>query len=59
MASELKIASALVFERRSPISSSVDRGRPKTTARTRLTNRPDGVRATFAAGLATSVPGPM
>src|SRR3954449_10167294 len=59
IASELKIARALVFDSRSPISSSVDSGRPKTTARARLRNRPVGVSATFAAGLATSVPGPM
>ena len=59
MASELKMASALVLDRRSPISSSVDRGRPKTTARTRPKNRPVGVRGTLAAGLATSWFGPM
>ena len=32
MASELKIASAFFFDRRSPISSSVESGRPKTIA---------------------------
>ena len=58
MASELKIASALGFESRSPISSSLDIGRPNTTARTRATRRPPGVRGRLAAGLATSWPGP-
>jgi hypothetical protein len=59
IASELKIARAFVLLSRSPISSSVDSGRPKTTARTLAMNRPVGVRATLAAGLATSWPGPM
>ena len=59
MASELKMASAFVFDRRSPISSSVERGRPNTSARARLRNRPLGVRVTSAAGFATSWPGPV
>ena len=58
MASELKIASALVLLSRSPISSSFDSGRPKITARVRARKRPVGVRATLAPGLATSWPGP-
>ena len=59
MASELKMASALRFESRSPISSSLESGRPNTIARTRATPRPNGVSATLAAGLATSWPGPV
>ncbi len=60
MASELKMASAFFFDRRSPISSSVESGRPKTTARTRVEGPPrTGVVSTFAAGLATSCPGPV
>ena len=53
------MASAFFLDRRSPISSSVASGRPKTTPRTRAKNRPVGVRATLAAGLATSWPGPV
>jgi hypothetical protein len=53
------MASALRFDSRSPISSSVDRGRPKMSARVRARNRPVGVRATLAAGLAVSWFGPV
>ena len=40
MASELKIASAFFFDRRSSNSSSFDSGRPKRSARTRARARP-------------------
>ena len=40
IASELKIASAFFFDRRSSNSSSFDNGRPKTTARNRASARP-------------------
>ena len=46
------MASAFVFDRRSPISSSVDRGRPNTTARTRRRKRPPGVGVDVRGGLA-------
>ena len=59
MASELKIAIAFFLDRRSLISSSVDRARPKRIARTRPTSRSPGVRATLAARLAVSCPGPV
>ena len=59
MASELKMASAFGFESRSPISSSLERGRPKTMARSRATSRPVRVSGRLAAGLATSWPGPV
>ena len=59
MASELKIARAFGFDRRSPISSSLDRGRPKTIARSRASSRPVGVGGRLAACLATSWPGPV
>jgi hypothetical protein len=59
MASELKMAIAFFLESRSPISSSVDSGLPKTIPRIRFRHRSEEVRATLAAaGLATSVPGP-
>ena len=53
------MASAFFLERRSPISSSVDSGRPKTIARILLIRRPVGVSGTLAAALATSWPGPV
>ena len=59
MASELKMASAFVLDRRSPISSSVDRGRPNDDHPTRPKNRPIGVRGTLAAGLAIRCLRPM
>ena len=59
IASELKMASALRFDRRSPISSSLASGRPNRIARVRSKNRPLVVSATLAAGLATICPGPV
>jgi hypothetical protein len=56
MASELKIASAFVFDSRSPISAALDSGRPNSTARARANARPIFVRGTDAASLAMSVP---
>jgi hypothetical protein len=56
MASELKIARALTFDRRSPSSSWIDSGRPKRTARTRATALPARVRGAEAASRATSWP---
>ena len=58
MASELKIASAFVFDRRSPTSSSFASRRPNTSWRSRATARPVGVRGIDAASRATSAPGP-
>src|SRR5215212_8805459 len=54
MASELKIASALTFESRWPISSWIESGRPKRTPRTRASARPSCVRGSDAASRATS-----
>ena len=59
MASELKMASAFFFDRRSPISSSVASGRPMRTRLTSTIARPSRVLGAMAAGLATSVPGPV
>jgi len=59
MASELKMASALVFDRRSPISSSVARGRPMKARRVRSRARPAGVVGALAAGLAVRTPLPV
>ena len=57
--SELKIASALVFDSRSPISSWIESGRPKSTPRTRANVRPSGVSGWLAASRAVSWPGPV
>jgi len=54
MASELKTASAFVFDRRSSISSSLARGRPIATALTCAQTRPIVVLGSVAAGLAVS-----
>src|SRR6185436_16981541 len=59
MASELKIASALVLESRSPISSSWWSGRPRTMPRAFAMSRPLGVVGTLAASLAVSWPFPV
>ena len=59
MASELKMASALVLDRRSPISSSWWSGRPRRTPRTLASARPPGVVGMLAASLAVSVPSPV
>ena len=56
MASELKIARAFGFESRSPMSSWIERGRPKTIARNRANARPALVRGADAASRATSWP---
>ena len=53
MASELKIASALVFDSRSPISSSVARGLPMRTRRTRSQARPVAVVGALGIGRVT------
>ena len=59
MASELKTASAFGLESRSPISSSLARGRPKATALTLAHARPIAVVGALAAGFAVSWPGPV
>ena len=59
IASELKMARALGFDRRSPISSSWWSGRPRTTARTFATRRAPGVVGMLAASLAVSWPLPL
>ena len=59
IASELKIASAFFFDRRSSISSSFESGRPNTTARMRASALPRPVRGTDAASRATSWLGPV
>ena len=59
MASELNMASALVLDKRSPISSSLARGRPMSTRRTRSMARPSGVVGALAAGLAVRTPLPV
>ena len=56
IASELKIARALTLDRRSPISSWMDSGRPNRIARTFASARPAGVRGSEAASRATSWP---
>ena len=58
MASELKIASAFFFDSRSPISSSFDSGRPKTTARRARAAGRGRCAARWPPRLATSWPGP-
>ena len=59
IASELKIASALVFESRSPSSSSLASGRPSATDLTRATSRPAPVAGVLAFSFARSWPGPV
>ena len=59
IASELKTASAFGLESRSPISSSLARGRPMATAFTLAQARPTGVFGALAARLAVSWPGPV
>src|SRR6476659_2327170 len=59
IASELKIARAFFFERRSPISSSLARGRPRSSAFARDQARPAAVGGTNAASFAVSCPGPV
>ena len=59
MASELKMASALGLDRRSPISSSWWSGRPSRTPRIRARARAPGVVGTLAASLAVRVPSPV
>src|SRR5687768_1999025 len=59
IASELKIARADFFERRSPISSSEASGRPSATALADAMIRPTFVFGALAAGLATSWFGPV
>src|SRR4051794_1721176 len=58
MASELKIASAFFFDRRSPISSSFASGRPRSTPLSRTRARPNVVVGALAAAFAVSCPGP-
>ncbi len=53
------MASAFFFDRRSPISSSLASGRPKTIDFARATSRPAGVSGRLAAFFATSWPGPV
>ena len=53
------MARAFFLASRSPISSSLASGRPKTRLRARKTSRPAGVRGTLAACLATIWPGPV
>ncbi len=53
------MGSASRFDRRSPISSSLARGRPISQALTRISPRPRRERGADAAGLATSWPGPV
>ncbi len=59
MASELKIASAFFFDRRSPSSSSLASGRPKRKPRIVAKPRPIGVVGALAASLAVSWPLPV
>ena len=59
MASELKMASALTFDRRSPASSSEASGRPRTTPRILWSIFAPGVVGMLAASLAVSWPGPV
>ena len=59
IASELKIASAFFFERRSPISSSLASGRPIVAALNLAMTAPRGVVGRLAASFATSWPGPV
>jgi hypothetical protein len=54
MASELKIASAFFFDRRSPSSSSLASGRPTKNPRMPAHSRPVGVVGALAATLAVS-----
>ena len=59
MASELKIARAFFLARRSPISSSLARGRPRSACLSRALKRPMLVVGALAAALAVSWPGPV
>ena len=60
MASELKIASAFFFDRRSPSSSSLASGRPtKNAADRRAQAGRSAVVGALAASLAVSWPGPV
>ncbi len=59
IASELKIASAFVLDRRWPISSSFARGRPSRAPLTRKRKAPRVVVGALAAALAVSWPGPV
>ena len=58
MLSEAKIERPVKTLRRSPISSWIESGRPKTAARVRARPRPTRVRGIDAASLATSSLGP-
>ena len=59
MASELKIASALVFDRRWPISSSLASGRPMKVCLSLAMPRPIVVVGALAAAFAVIWPGPV
>ena len=54
IASELKIASAFVLDRRSPSSSSLASGRPKNRPRSEANARPVAVVGALAASFAVS-----
>jgi hypothetical protein len=59
IASELKIASALVLLSRSPSSASLASGRPKNRPRTAAKARPVALVGALAASLAVSWPTPV
>ena len=59
IASELKMASALTFDSRSPASSSEASGRPSTTPRILCASFAPGVVGMLAASLAVSWPAPV
>ena len=59
IASELKIARAFFLDSRSPISSSLARGRPRSTPLSRARAIPSPVVGALAAAFAVSWPGPV